>query len=193
MNRFAFFAGVLLVSFAAREAAAQGFVSPFVGTTLTSPSKTGSHTKPGYGIAFGALGKVVGAETEIGFYPEIIDNSANALAKNKVISISGDTLIGPTIGPVKPYFAIGAGNLHLNVTKASSVLVPTPDTISNNYFTFNAGGGVVGFFTGHLGVRGDLRYFRAFGFKITDLQPSTGLALDKFNFWRANFGLVAKF
>jgi hypothetical protein len=56
----------------------------------------------------------------------------------------------------------------------------------------NVGGGAAGFFTAHLGVRGDLRYFRAYGFKITDLQ-SAGFALDRFDFWRASVGLVAKF
>jgi hypothetical protein len=193
MNRFIVLVGALLVSFAAHEAAAQGFVSPFIGTTLTSPTKTGSSTKPGYGVAFGALGKVIGAETEIAFFPEIIDNAANALAKNKVISFSGDTLIGPTIGRVKPYIAIGAGDLHLNVTRLANLVVPNPSSVSNDYFTFNAGGGVMGFFTDHLGVRGDLRYFRAFGIKMTDLQNSTGLALDKFNFWRASGGLAVKF
>jgi opacity protein-like surface antigen len=102
-------------------------------------------------------------------------------------------LIGPTIGGrVKPYVALGAGSLHLNVTKLSSVIAPNPASISNNYFTFNVGGGVMGFFTEHLGVRGDLRYTRAFGFKTTDLD-SAGLQLNHFNFWRAYGGLAVKF
>jgi len=78
------------------------------------------------------------------------------------------------------------------VTGISSVVVPNPESISNNYFTFNYGGGVMGFFTDHFGVRGDLRYYRAFGIKIEDLE-NAGLQLDKFNFWRASFGIVAKF
>ena len=43
----------------------------------------------------------------------------------------------------------------------------------------------MGFFTSHLGVRGDLRYYRAFGFKLADLD-SAGLKLDRFDFWRGN-------
>jgi opacity protein-like surface antigen len=191
MQRFILIS-VLAVVFAAHDAAAQGFINPFVGTTLTSPSSTGSSTKPGFGVAFGGLGKIAGFETEIAFYPEVIDNSANGLAKSKVISFSAGALLGPTMGSTKPYFAIGAGNLHLNVTGISSVVVPNPESISNNYFTFNTGGGVIGFFTDHLGARGDLRYYRAFGIKIDDLE-NAGLALDKFNFWRASFGLAIKF
>ena len=184
--------GVLLVLFSAYDAAAQGFISPFVGTTLTSPSETGSSTKPGYGVTFGGFGAIVGGETEIAFYPEVIDNSTNGLTKSKVISFSAGMLIGPTLGPTKPYFAIGAGNLNLNVTGISSIVIPNPESISNNYFTFNTGGGIMGYFSDHFGVRGDLRYFRAFGFKFEDLEDA-GLAFDKFNFWRASFGLVVKF
>ena len=192
MIRALIISSVLFLLFTAGSASAQGFVSPFVGTTVTAPTSLGSHTKPGYGVALGGIGKVVGAETEIAFFPELIDNTANGIAKNKVITFSGDTLIGPMLGNVKPYFAIGAGNLHLNVTQISNVVVPNPESISNNYFTFNTGGGVMGFFNHHIGVRGDLRYTKAFGFKIADLQ-SAGLALDKFNYWRVAFGLAVKF
>jgi hypothetical protein len=102
-----------------------------------------------------------------------------------VITFSGNAIIGPTIGAVKPYFGLGAGNLNLNVTSLSSIVVPNPTNISSNYFTFNVGGGVMGFFGSHWGVRGDLRYFRAFGFKLTDLETA-GLQLDRFDFWRAS-------
>ena len=194
MKRFVLVAAALVVVSvsAARDAAAQGFVSPFVGTTLTSPSPSGSRSKPGFGIAFGTLGKIVGFDTEIAYYPEVLDNTTNALAKNRVLTFSGDTLIGPTIGRVKAYGAIGFGNLHLNVTSLRSAIIPNPASISSNYFTFNAGGGVAGFFTTHLGMRGDLRYYRAYGFDVTDLQ-STGITLDRFDFWRASVGLAAKF
>ena len=192
MNRFTLLIVATLAVLTARDAAAQGFINPFIVTTLSSPTSAGSSTKPGFGVSFGGLGKVVGGETEIAWIPELIDNSANGIAKNKVFTFSGDTLIGPTMGRAKPYFAIGAGNLHLNVTGLSSVSGATLDSISNNYFTFNAGGGVFAFFTGHLGARVDLRYTKAFGIKITDLE-NAGLSLDKFNYWRAGFGLVAKF
>ena len=177
---------------AAHMAAAQGFVSPFVDTTLSSPSATGSSSKPGFGVAIGSVGRIIGAETEIGYQPEVIDNAANALQKSRVITFSGNTLIGPTIGRIKAYGAVGVGDLHLNVTRLSSLVIPDPSSISTNYFTVNVGGGVMGFFTTHLGVRADLRYFRAYGFKVTDLETA-GLALDRFDFWRASIGLAAKF
>jgi hypothetical protein len=192
MKRFTSTAFALLLLALPRDGAAQGFINPFVGTTLTSPSAKGGHSKAGFGIAFGGIGGIVGGESEFAYYPEVIDTTANNLSKSRVITFSGSTLIGPMIGPVKVYGAIGAGNLNLNVTSLSSLVIPNATTISSNYFTFNAGGGVMGFFSKHIGVRGDLRYYRAFGFKISDVAGA-GLALDRFDFWRAGFGLVAKF
>ena len=42
------------------------------------------------------------------------------------------------------HVAFGAGNLHLNVTGLESVVGANPESISNNYFTFNAGGTLAG-------------------------------------------------
>lgn len=184
-------ASLLTVS-AAHDASAQVFVNPFVGTTLTSPSPNGSRSKIGYGVAFGNVGNIFGFESEVAYYPEVLDNSANALAKSRVFTFSGNTLIGPTLGRVKAYGAVGVGDLFLNVSSLSSIVVPNPTNISTNYFTINAGAGAMVFVTSHLGVRGDLRYYRAYGFNLTDLQAS-GLTLSHFDFWRASVGLAAKF
>jgi opacity protein-like surface antigen len=179
---------------------AQFFVNPFVDTTVSSPSGSGGNSKPGFGVAFGTVAKVVGVETEIGYHPALVDNAANALAKNRVITYSGNTIIGPTIRNVKPYGAIGFGGLYLNVSSLSSLMMPampnpatgSAGSISSNYFTVNAGGGAIMFFNAHWGVRGDLRYFRAYGFKVADLQ-GTGIGWDRFDFWRAGIGLAARF
>jgi opacity protein-like surface antigen len=186
--------GVMLLTFsAAQKAEAQGFIiNPFFNTTLTSPSGSGGHTKRGFGLAFGTNGKIVGAETEIAYHPEIIDTAANAVAKSKVVTFSGDLIIGPTIGRVKGYGAIGAGDLHLNVSSLSNLVVPSGDSLSSNYFTFNVGGGAIGFVTKNLGIRGDLRYLRAYGLDLGALENSN-FSFKHFDFWRLNIGLAAKF
>jgi opacity protein-like surface antigen len=107
-----------------------------------------------------------------------------------VFTISGNVLVGPTIGPVKVYAAGGIGGLTLDVTSVSTAAVPNPTSVSDTYFSFNVGGGVIGFFSDHWGVRGDVRYFRALGFKIGNNE---NVALDQFDFWRANIGLAIKF
>jgi hypothetical protein len=140
MKRFIVITAAMLTVLATRDAAAQVFINPFVDTTLTSPTGRGGASKAGFGAAFGNIGKIVGAETEVAYYPELMDTAANAIAKSKVVSFSGGMLIGPTLGRIKPYGAFGFGGLYLNVTSVSSILVPNPASFSNTYFTFNAGG-----------------------------------------------------
>jgi opacity protein-like surface antigen len=181
----------LVILFAPRGAAAQQpsfFISPFVDTTLTSPSGSGGSSKAGFGVSFGTVGRIIGAETEITYHPQIIDNDANALAKSHVLTFAENILIGPTIGRVKPYGTIGGGDLHLNFTSLSSVAGTTPESISNNYFTLDYGGGVAYFFNKHVGARGDLRYYRAYGLNFDELESSGGLKFNKFDFWRASIG-----
>jgi opacity protein-like surface antigen len=183
---------MLLALVLSRDASAQGFISPFIGTTLTSPSTDSDKSQMGFGVSFGTLGRIVGFETELAYFPEILDNDAEGLSKSKGITLGADTLIGPTVGPVKVYGAFGFGNLHLNVTSLSSIIVPDAESISNNFFTFNVGGGAAVSFAPHLGVRGDLRYFKAYGFDLDDFE-GVGLQLDHFNFWRGTAGLLLKF
>jgi opacity protein-like surface antigen len=189
MKRLTILAMTLLTLCLARDAAAQIFINPFIGTTLSSPSPSGDSSKPGYGVALGSVGTIIGFETEFAYFPELLDNSANNIAKNHVFTISGNVLVGPTIGPVKVYAAGGIGGLTLDVTSVSTAAVPNPTSVSDTYFSFNVGGGVIGFFSDHWGVRGDVRYFRALGFKI----GNENVALDQFDFWRANIGLAIKF
>jgi hypothetical protein len=51
---------------------------------------------------------------------------------------------------------------------------------------------VHGYFNDHVGLRGDLRYFRLLG----DNNPSPNdldLALSSFNFWRGTIGVTFRF
>jgi len=186
--------GVALLTFsAAQKAEAQGFIiNPFFTTTLTSPSGSGGHTKPGVGLAFGTNGKILGVETEIAYHPQIIDTVLDG-PKSRVLTFSGDMIIGPTIGHVKGYGAIGAGDLHLNFKSASSFAATDVDSLASNYFTFNVGGGAIGYVTDHLGIRADLRYLRAYGIDFAALEAADNLSLKHFDFWRLNIGLAAKF
>ena len=62
---------------------------------------------------------------------------------------------------------------------------------TKNDFGFDVGGGVMGFFTQNVGLRGDFRYFRSF--QGAEPDNVTGLALSNFHFWRGSLGLAFKF
>jgi hypothetical protein len=193
VKRLIFLVMALYLPLVAREASAQVFVSPFVGWTLSSPTPHGKSSRAGYGVSFGVTGKIVGFDTEVAYFPEVINSNANSIAKNKVVTFSADTLIGPTIGAWKPYGAIGAGSLWLNIDSLQSAVLPNPTSFSSNYFAFNAGAGVIGYFSNHFGLRGDVRYFKAYGFDISTSQTNGALSLNHFDFWRGTIGLAIKF
>lgn len=188
----------LLVSAPPTASAQTFFLTPFIDTTLTSPSGSGGASKAGFGVSFGRFGGIIGSETEMTYHPQIVDNDANALAKSHVFTASQNLLVGPRIGKAKPYGTIGGGDLYLNVGKAT-VGVPQDinsfaESLSNNYFTINFGGGTMYFLNRRVAARGDLRYFKAFGLDVPDDESeSLSLKFKKFNFWRASFGATFAF
>jgi hypothetical protein len=180
-----------VIGFPRAAAGQQSFVNLFAGKTLTSASvdsadrgNTGG-SDAGFGIAFGSLGKMVSAETEFAYFPQVFDSAA--VARSFVVSVSGNILIGPTIGPAKIYGAIGVGDLYVNAAAAS-----TPTSIAMNYLTLNGGAGVVFFFWSHAAVRADLRYYRATGFLPSDLER-VGVEFERLALWRPTVGLTLKF
>jgi hypothetical protein len=164
---------------------AQGFVSPFIGATLTSPSPAGGRSQPGFGVAFGSIGLILGGEFELAYFPEVIDNEPNGLDRSHAWTFSANSFIGPRIGPVKVYGTFGVGDTILSATPLAAA-----GSLSSHHFTTNAGGGLMVFF-GRLGFKGDIRHFRAYGFSVTDIQSS--VAFDHFKFWRGTVGLAVRF
>jgi opacity protein-like surface antigen len=200
MKSWCLIATLMLVA-APSSASAQIFLSPFVDTTLTSPSAAGGGSQPGFGVSFGKIGAILGSETEVGYHPEIVGNDANSLAKTRVLTISESLMVGPVIGKAKPYGVIGAGDLLLNVS-SKSVAAPgidsLTDSLSKNYFTIDVGGGLMYFFRKRIAARGDLRYFRAYGLDLGDLEDAASsgglnLKFNHFTFWRAGFGVTFTF
>ena len=63
--------------------------------------------------------------------------------------------------------------------------------VDNNSFGMDLGGGVMGFFSDNVGVRGDVRYFRA----LTDPEADDefDVSLGKFRFWRGTAGVIFRF
>jgi hypothetical protein len=184
--------GLALIVFAGdRDLAAQGFLNPFIGATLTSPSPLGGRSRTGFGVAFGSIGMIFGGDFEIAYFPEVIDQT-NGVAGSRAITFAGNTLIGPRIHNVKIYGAFGAGDTILSATPLAALTDPSIENLSSHYFTLNTGGGVIAFFGHHLGMRGDIRYSRAYGVTFSDLQGSNA-AFNHFNFWRGTLGLAVKF
>jgi len=101
---------------------------------------------------------------------------------NLIVGVPG----GGTHGPgVRPYGVIGAGLMRSKLDgRPAPGFVPKFD---DDNVGLDAGFGLLGFFSDHAGVRGDVRYFHDF----RESPPNT-VQFGSFHFWRASFGFVIR-
>ena len=169
-------------------ARADGYISPFVGTNFGSNSGNG---RTNVGADLGAMGHgVIGVELDFGYAPSFFGSSA-PFGSNSVTDFMGNVIIGiPTGGQkgagVRPYGTIGTGLLRTQINGATSAAA----SITNNDAGLNAGAGVMGYFSNHLGIRGDVRYFR----NLSHSNSVNGFNVDfgAFHFWRASIGIIIR-
>jgi opacity protein-like surface antigen len=181
---------VLVLTGHPREVAAQGFISPFIGYNFSGdagcPQITNCNDKKtDWGVSFGALGSVVGFEAELGYTKNFFGESS--AQTSNVLTFMGNLMLAPKIGPVQPYGVVGLGLIR---TAVEVTAISSSDT---NQLGWDGGGGVIVFFSQHVGVRGDVRYFRSF--QILDFSnfPNIGIAENKLNYGRVAAAAVFKF
>lgn len=179
----------LLTLAVSSDAGAQGFISPFLGFNFGGdagcPEITGCEDKNlNWGVAAGAMGSVLGFEEEFGYATNFFGESPTQ--SSNVLTLMSNLMLVPKIGPVRPYFLTGVGLIKTHVELTPSSVLAS----DNNSFGWDIGGGVMGMFGDHVGVRGEIRYFHAF----QDLDVlGVNLSSTKIDFGRAAAGLVLKF
>lgn len=171
------------------RAAAQGFISPFVGFAYGGDSgcPTASNCEDknsNLGVSGGKLGALGGAEVEFNYARNFFGETPGVSAN--VLTLMTNVIVGPKVGPVRPFVL---GGLGLIKTRAEFTSQSLFDTSTNN-FGWNLGGGLMIMFGDHVGVRGDLRRFKSFG-----EHGILGFTLsnEKLTFNRASAGLVLAF
>ncbi len=178
---------------------ADGYFVPFVGANfggdvgrpLSEASKDRNRATYGFGVG-GMGGGIFGAEFDFSYTPDFITkDDAGVVTKNNLLTAMPALVIGIPVGGqsgvgVRPYVLAGAGLMRRDVDFGSLA------SFSRNDFAYTLGGGVMGFFTDHIGLRGDLRYLR--NFKVDDIDlTSVDLEKGTFNFGRASIGLLFRF
>jgi opacity protein-like surface antigen len=140
--------------------------------------------KINFGVSIGALGTLFGLEGEVAYAPDFFGESTDL--SSSVLTGMANILFVPKLGPVRPYVTAGLGVIKTNVELTADSVFTTND----NTFGWNIGGGVIGFVSDHVGLRGDLRYFHAF----QDLS-ALGFTLEgsKLDYGRASVGVVLAF
>jgi opacity protein-like surface antigen len=159
----------------------------FAGSAIDAP-------RPDVGGAIGYAGPGVGFEVELSFSPDFFPESRAVTDPNvtgHVSTLMGSLLVGPEIGPspagsVMPYGAVGVGWLRTSLQDPDDLA-----HLDSNNLGLALGGGVIGFITDTLGVRGDLRYLR--NLQEPERDPEFDFDLGTLEYWRFYGGVVWAF
>lgn len=172
-----------------RSAQAQGYVSPFIGYDFGGDSgcpaiNDCADKKVNAGIAVGTFGSVLGFELEVGYANDFFGDAP--AFSSSVLTVMANALVGPKIGPVRPYGTGGFGLIKTRVDLTAPSLVSN----SNNHLGWNLGGGLMIFAGQRFGIRGEIRRFHALQNLTVPWLPLNGTTLD---FNRASAALLLRF
>jgi len=169
------------------QAQAQGFVSPLIGYDFGGDSGCPEiddceDKSSNVGVSIGSFGALLGGEVELAYANDFFGDIPGV--SSSVLTLMGNVMVAPRLGPARPYGVIGVGLIKSNVE------FPNLFESDNNQFGWDIGGGLIVLFTRHVGVRGDIRYFHAF----QDLEVA-GISLGetKLDYGRAAGALVFSF
>jgi opacity protein-like surface antigen len=184
---------VAALAAAAAPARADGFVTPYLGynfggDSANCQSLTDCEEKHlNFGVSLMGTATIIGFEEEIGYTKNFF--ASTPLADNNVFTAMSNLTAGVFKGPVQPYVLAGVGlirsHVSLNVIEATSQ--------TNNSFGWNVGGGIQGFFSPSVGIRGDLRHLRTFQDVPLPLFGTFAQPNEKLGFWRGSLGLAFRF
>jgi len=188
-------AAFLLVALTPAAARADGFIIPFYGVNFggdagQSLGDAVDAKRVDWGASFAWMGGgVFGLEGDIGYSPDFYGK--NDIGGSSVLSLMGNLLLGIPFGGqsgfgFRPYGLVGLGVLRSDLESFSELV-----GLDNSELTWDFGGGAMMFFGQHVGIRGDIRYFRTFG--NVDFGPFELSDSENVDYTRGSIGLVLRF
>ena len=180
----------------AREARADGLIIPYIGINFGGDSGSELSSaidakRLNWGGSFLFMGGgVFGVEGDFNYSPDFFGKTD--LGGSSVFSGMGNLVLGIPFGGqqgfgVRPYGLIGAGVVHATGDAFDNAL-----SFGENKVAWDVGGGVLVFFTTHVGIRGDLRYIRTFeaaDFLDFDVTGES----SELDFARGSLGFIFRF
>ncbi|MGH9162272.1 MAG: porin family protein [Vicinamibacteraceae bacterium] len=157
--------------------------TPFIGVAFAGDAE---QNKVSYGFDVAWMSEdALGIEADFSHTPGFFDETAGGVLfdDNGVTTFGVNALVGipfgqpPRAGRFSPYLTGGAGLIRQHATDPADLF-----GFSRNDFGVNVGTGAFAFFSEHIALRGDVRYFRSL----------EGAEDEKFNFWRATAGLTIR-
>jgi len=196
---------VLASVVAPAKASADWLFTPFIGSNFSGSAnvnESGSdfedefERRVNFGASLAWMGAgIAGFELDFGYSPNFFEQTTGdsnfGFGESNVTTFMGNVVLGAPIGGTsgvsfRPYVVGGLGLLKSHIGDAEDLF-----NADSTDFGFNAGGGVTGFFTDNVGIRGDLRYFRL----LQDNEPDDefDVSLSSFKFWRGSVGVTFRF
>jgi opacity protein-like surface antigen len=173
------------------------FFSPFAGGNFGGNASFGAFAdaddeverRLDFGATIGWNPSVVGFEFDLGFSPNFFEDTAGDrnfdFGENNVSTIMANLLISAPPGTgIRPYGSAGLGLMRANIKSATGLF----NDLATNDLGINIGAGLNGQFNDSVGIRGDVRYFRALQDNVAD--NDLDLNFGSFNFWRGTVGMT---
>jgi hypothetical protein len=175
---------------------AAGFVGANYGASTTSSSVD-------FGGQVGYLYRgIIGGEFLADFAPNFNLTNAFLADRPNVNAYMANVIVAAPLGTeaaIQPYVSAGLGGVQLRSNMLAVANVPSSAQTAANQ---TRGGGDIGFgvmgFAGNVGIRGDVRYFRAFTNNTVTTTGNTAAdafsqnLLSGLDFWRANIGIAVR-
>lgn len=182
------------------QAQSQWVVTPYLGINIAGDLEK---RRGGLGASAGYLGDWLGFELDVErhfhfFKDSEIGNTGNVMAED--VNTRATSFMGNVVVPIRgkgatwrPYGAAGFGVIRALFDHTA----PNQSDVHQNHLAFNVGGGVMRSLSSRLGLRGDLRYFRAFADENKSLPAGqrgdvNGVYRD-YGFWHFTFGVTFGF
>jgi hypothetical protein len=188
----------------ATPAAADWLFTPYLGVNFGGAANFGDvgdfednfEKKAVFGGSLAWMGGgVMGIEFDLGVAPNFFEITTGEedfdFGDSNLTTLMVNLVLGAPIGGqsgagIRPYVAGGAGLMRSSISPSSFF-----DDLRSSDLGINLGGGIAGFFTDSVGLRGDVRYFRS----LQDNEPDgdLDLGLSDFHFWRGTLGVTFRF
>ena len=189
---------MLVMAWTAAPALAQWVATPYLGMNLAGDTE---FRRGGPGGSVGYFGRWLGFEFDVQRYHHFFKDKNVDLVPNNCapgvdppcIDLNTDAwgLMGNVVAPIRnkgakwrPYGTAGLGVIHAWIEGPGDQY-----NIGQNNLAFNVGGGVIYSLNNRVGLRGDMRYFRAF----VDESKREGGYFKDYGFMRATFGITFEF
>jgi opacity protein-like surface antigen len=184
------------ITLAPSPARADGFLIPFFGVNFGGDSgkkfsEAFDTNQFNWGASLGWMGGgIFGMEADFSVSPDFYGKTE--AGGSTAYTATGNLLLGVPLGGqkgfgVRPYGLVGIGML-----SSRSDFGVGANELDENSVTWSLGGGVMVFFSSHIGIRGDVRYFRTFD-DLEVLGIPIAQSTGKVDFTRGSLGLALRF